>query len=55
MTVCCRLKLFLEKYIRKIQDAKNTANLEVSHLYRKNPTLLVEKVIFYKLVLFETR
>ena len=36
-TVCCRLKLFLEKYVRKIQDAKNPANLEVSHRYRKNP------------------
>ena len=35
--MCCRLKHFLEKYVRKIQDANNLANLEISHRYRKNP------------------
>ena len=34
--MCCRLKLFLEKYVRKIQDAKNPANLEVSHCFLVN-------------------
>ena len=41
-----------EKFkMQKIQSA----NLEVSRLYRKNPSLLVEKVIFYKLVVFDSR